>query len=245
MDATIDAPLLLSQVRVALAGPARRATYRLQLAPDLRFAGVAAIAPYLEALGVSHAYLSPVFKAGPASRHGYDVVDHGALNPDLGTLEAFGAMAAALAGRSIGVVLDVVPNHMGIAGDANAWWLDVLENGPSSPYAEFFDIDWAPVKPELRDRVLLPILPDQYGRILESQQLSLGLVEGALVIGYAGALLPVAPETYRMVLAPCARALGERAGLDHSHVLEFQSILTAVDHLPERTATDPARRAER
>src|SRR5262245_9512785 len=179
MDETSRTSELLERVHAELSRPPRRATYRLQLGPCLGFDEVAEIADYLGALGISHAYLSPCFKASPGSLHGYDVTDHGALNPELGTSESFARMSATLAGLDMGVVLDVVPNHMGIGGDANAWWLDVLENGPSSPYAGFFDIDWTPLRPELRNRVLLPVLGDQYGRVLESQQLLLEVVEGA------------------------------------------------------------------
>ncbi|HVQ77024.1 MAG TPA: malto-oligosyltrehalose synthase [Candidatus Binatia bacterium] len=237
--------MLLHRVRAELDRPARRATYRLQLGPHLGFEGVAAAASYLEELGISHAYLSPCFRASPGSTHGYDVTDHGAFNPELGSAGTFDRMAATLSGLGLGLVLDVVPNHMGIAGDTNPWWMDVLENGQSSPYAGFFDIDWAPVKPELRDRVLLPVLADQYGRVLESQQLVLDLVEGAFVIRYAGARLPVAPETYRIVLGHGQAALSDRLGPDDPHMLEFLSIGTAIEHLPARTVADPVLRAER
>jgi (1->4)-alpha-D-glucan 1-alpha-D-glucosylmutase len=245
MGETREVAELLNRVRAELERPARRATYRLQLGPHLGFDGVAEAGPYLEALGISHAYLSPCFKASPGSAHGYDVVDHNAFNPELGSADAFDRMAVALSGLDLGVLLDVVPNHMGIGGDANAWWLDVLENGPSSPYAGFFEINWAPVKVELRDRVLLPVLPDQYGRVLESQQLTLELVEGAFVIRYAGARLPVAPETYPMVLRHRLDALTRHLGPDNPHHLELQSILTAIDHLPARTVTDADAVAER
>jgi (1->4)-alpha-D-glucan 1-alpha-D-glucosylmutase len=245
MDGTSDVSEVLGRVRAELARPPRRATYRLQLGPKQGFDGVAVLASYLDALGVSHAYLSPCFRAAPGSLHGYDVVDHGAFNPELGGPDAFDRMAAALAQRGMGLILDVVPNHMGIAGDTNSWWMDVLENGPSSPHAGFFDINWAPVKAELRDRVLLPVLGDQYGRALESQQLALELVDGAFVIRYAGARLPVAPHAYPMVLAVGLDGLVARLGPDHPHVLELQSILTAIDHLPDRTVTEPTRVSER
>jgi (1->4)-alpha-D-glucan 1-alpha-D-glucosylmutase len=245
MGETRDVTELLNRVRAELERPARRATYRLQLGPHLGFDGVAEAGPYLEALGISHAYLSPCFKAIPGSPHGYDVIDHNVFNPELGSADAFDRMATALSALDIGVLLDVVPNHMGIGGDANAWWLDVLENGPSSPYAGFFDINWTPVKVELRDRVLLPVLPEQYGRVLESQQLALELVDGAFVIRYAGARLPVAPETYPMVLRHRLDALGGHLEPDNPHYLELQSILTAIDHLPARTVTDADAVAER
>ncbi len=239
-----DAGALLARVVEALARP-RCATYRLQLGPELRFEGVAALAPYLATLGVSDAYLSPCFKSGPGSSHGYDVTDHNAFNPEIGDPATFDRMAAALVAEGLGVILDIVPNHMGIAGDSNPWWLDVLENGPSSPFAGFFDIDWAPVKPELRGKVLLPVLPDQYGRVLEAQQLRLEFSEGAFFVRHAGARLPIAPKTYALVLRHRIEALGERLGTEHPHLLELQSILTALDHLPDQTETDPGRLAER
>jgi (1->4)-alpha-D-glucan 1-alpha-D-glucosylmutase len=136
----IDAGVLLQQVSAALTRP-RHATYRLQLGTALGFEAVADLAPYLAALGISDAYLSPCFKCGPGSTHGYDVTDHNAFNPELGSEASFDRMAGALAAHGLGVILDVVPNHMGIAGDSNPWWLDVLENGPSSPRSAFFDID--------------------------------------------------------------------------------------------------------
>ncbi|MBI2369319.1 MAG: malto-oligosyltrehalose synthase, partial [Deltaproteobacteria bacterium] len=239
-----DMDALLAQVLAKLGRP-HRATYRLQLGAALRFADVASLAPYLDALGISHAYLSPCFRAGPSSSQGYDVTDHNRFNPEIGDFEDFDRMSAALAERGLGAILDVVPNHMGIAGDANAWWMDVLENGPSSPYSGFFDINWAPVKGELRDKVLLPVLPDQYGRVLESQQLALEFSEGAFWVRYAGGRLPIAPRTYAKVLTYRLDGLRERLGPEHPCFLELQSILTALDHLPGQTETDPARLAER
>ena len=205
----IDVGVLFQQAVAALRRE-RHATYRLQLGSTLGFDAVAALGPYLEALGVSDAYLSPCFRCGPGSSHGYDVTDHNAFNPEIGGAAAFDRLAAALTARGLGLILDVVPNHMGIAGDANPWWLDVLENGPASPRAGFFDIDWTPIKPELRDTVLLPVLPDQYGRVLESQQLQLEFADGAFLLRYAGARLPDRPRHLRADPRPtastCSRA---------------------------------------
>ena len=240
----IDAGVLYQQAVAALRRD-RRATYRLQLGSPLGFEAVAGLGEYLDALGISDVYLSPCFRCGPGSSHGYDVTDHNAFNPELGSAADFDRMAAELAARGLGVILDVVPNHMGIAGDANPWWLDVLENGPASPRAEFFDIDWAPVKPELRDRVLLPILPDQYGRVLESQQLQLELSDGAFHLRYAGARLPIAPDTYAWLLTDRLDALTQRLGPEDAALQELRSIVTALEHLPSRTETDPRRVEER
>jgi (1->4)-alpha-D-glucan 1-alpha-D-glucosylmutase len=240
----IDAGVLYQQAVAALRR-GRRATYRLQLGSALGFEAVAALGSYLDTLGVSDVYLSPCFRCGPGSSHGYDVTDHNAFNPELGSAADFDRMAAAVVARGLGLILDVVPNHMGIAGDANAWWLDVLENGPASPRAGFFDIDWTPVKPELRDRVLLPILPEQYGRVLESQQLQLEFADGAFHLRYAGARLPIAPDTYAQVLTDRLDALAQRLGAEDAALLELRSILTALEHLPGRTETDARRVQER
>ncbi|HSE04770.1 MAG TPA: malto-oligosyltrehalose synthase, partial [Methylomirabilota bacterium] len=240
----IDVGVLFQQAVAAL-GRERHATYRLQLGSTLGFDAVAGLAPYLDALGVSDAYLSPCFRCGPGSSHGYDVTDHNAFNPEVGSAATFDRMAAELASRGLGVILDVVPNHMGIAGDANPWWLDVLENGPASPRAAFFDIDWTPIKPELRDRVLLPILPDQYGSVLESQQLRLELADGAFHLRYAGARLPIAPDTYAQVLTDRLDVLSDRLGPEDPGLQELRSILTALEHLPGRTEVDPHRTEER
>ena len=239
-----DAGAVLAAAIAELERP-RSATYRFQLGPALGFEQVAALADYLEALGVSDAYLSPCFKCGPGSSHGYDVTDHNALNPEIGSPASFDRMAETLRSRGMGIILDIVPNHMGIAGDSNPWWLDVLENGPSSPHASFFDIEWEPPKAELRDKVLLPVLTDQYGHVLESGQLQLELIDGAFVLRCAGARLPIAPDSYARILTHQLDDLGTRFGDDAPHLQELKSILTALAHLPSRTETDPVRVEER
>ena len=152
------------------ASPRRRpvSTYRLQLHKGFTLAEARAILPYLDDLGIGDVYLSPFLAARPGSTHGYDVIDHGRINPEIGD-EAPSTHDSPrdLADRKMGRVLDIVPNHMGVNGP-NPYWLDVLEIGLHSPYAAFFDIDWHPVKDELEGRVLLPILEDQYGRVLEN-----------------------------------------------------------------------------
>lgn len=240
----IEAGVLFQQAVAALRRE-RRASYRLQLGAALGFDEVAALGPYLDALGISEVYLSPCFRCGPGSSHGYDVTDHNAFNPELGSATSFDRMAEQLRASHLGIILDVVPNHMGIAGDANPWWLDVLENGPASPRAEVFDIDWTPAKIELRNRVLLPILPDQYGRVLESQQLALEFADGAFHLRYAGSRLPITPRTYPLILGDGLDALAERLGPEDSGLQELRSILTAIEHLPGRTETDPRRIEER
>ena len=204
-----------------------RATYRVQFVPgSMTFRGAAGLASYLDELGVSHLYASPYLKTRAGSSHGYAIVDYAQLNPALGGEDDYRAMVAALHGRGMGQIVDVVPNHMSAAPAENAWWNDVLENGPSSPHAAYFDIDWRPVKEELRDKVLLPILGDQYGQVLERGELKLEFREGAFVLRYYESLLPLDPRTYRDdpdAPARCAEGgpaagFGRRAGTgEHRH----------------------------
>lgn len=141
-----------------------RATYRLQFTEDFRFADGAALAPYLAALGISHVYASPVFAARTGSTHGYDIVDYNRLNPALGTIDDFRAMVQALRAQGLGLILDIVPNHMGIGGADNAFWDSVLEWGADSPYAHWFDIDWQ--APGFVGKVLFPFLGKAYADVL-------------------------------------------------------------------------------
>src|ERR1700733_8860185 len=144
------------------------ATYRLQFNRDFTFRRAAELVPYLAALGISHCYASPYLRARPGSMHGYDIIDHNTLNPEIGSPEDYEHFVAELHKHGMGQILDIVPNHMGVMGSDSAWWLDALENGQASVYADFFDIDWKPIKDELRGKVLVPILEDQYGKVLES-----------------------------------------------------------------------------
>ncbi|PYL53297.1 MAG: malto-oligosyltrehalose synthase [Verrucomicrobia bacterium] len=218
-------------------------TYRLQFNRWFTFARAREIVPYLRALGVSDVYASPYFQAGPNSLHGYDITDHNKLNPVVGSQVDYDAWIAELHKHGMGQVLDFVPNHMGIAEPGNTWWADVLENGPSSMYAPYFDIDWRPLKSDLRDKVLLPILTDQYGRVLERGELQVRFEEGAFYLAYQNQKLPIAPGTYRFVLEMALENLAECK--DEEFYGEFQSILTALEYLPRRTETDPEKIAER
>ena len=149
------------------------ATYRLQFNRNFTFAQAAELVPYLAALGISHVYASPYLRARPGSMHGYDIIDHKQLNPEVGTPEEFERFVEALHQHGMGQILDIVPNHMAVMGSDNAWWLDVLENGENSNYAQFFDIDWQPLKDELQGKVLIPVLDDQYGTVLDRGDLNL------------------------------------------------------------------------
>jgi (1->4)-alpha-D-glucan 1-alpha-D-glucosylmutase len=217
------------------------ATYRLQFQTDFGFAEAKELVEYLRQLGISDVYASPIFKARTGSAHGYDVVDHSQIDAALGGPEAFEEFSAALKAQELGLILDIVPNHMGISEPSNAWWMDVLENGASSPYAGYFDIEWQPVNPHLENRVLLPILEDQYGIVLEDGKLRLVYAEGAFFIEYYQTKLPVAPRAYSAVLSRPVEQLTETLGKENEQLLELQSILTAIAHLPPRTETDPER----
>jgi (1->4)-alpha-D-glucan 1-alpha-D-glucosylmutase len=221
------------------------ATYRWQFHKDFGFAEATGLIEYLRDLGVSDAYASPIFKARAGSMHGYDVVDHSQIDPALGGEEAFDAFAAALKASGLGLILDIVPNHMGIGETSNLWWMDVLENGPSSSYAAYFDIDWQPANPHLENKVLLPILEDQYGIVLEDGKLRLAYEDGAFFIQHYATSLPLAPRTYSAILSRQLDGLSESLGKDDLRVLELQSILTAISHLPPRTESDPEKLEER
>jgi (1->4)-alpha-D-glucan 1-alpha-D-glucosylmutase len=211
-------------------------TYRLQFNRGFTFRDATAIVDYLERLGISDAYASSYLAAVPGSSHGYDVVDPTRLNPELGSDEDYWHWIAALRERGMGHVLDVVPNHMGIAKSANPWWCDVLENGPTSRFARFFDIEWKPVKDELFEKVLLPILGGQYGEVLERQELRLGFERGAFHVRYYDERLPIAVDTMRLIFEPLLDDwLDSHPGEDANELL---SILNAAEHLPPRGSRD-------
>jgi (1->4)-alpha-D-glucan 1-alpha-D-glucosylmutase len=220
-------------------------TYRIQLNHAFTFVQAAELVPYLQELGVTDVYASPFLMARPGSMHGYDVTDHSRLNPEIGSELDFVKWAERLRARDMGLILDIVPNHMCISDPSNRWWTDVLENGPSSPYAKFFDIDWLPPKSDLENKVLLPILGDQYGRVLERQQITLESERGAFVARYYEHGFPIAPRTWTLVIEPMLGPLKARLGENHQHVLELESILFSLHNLPPRTETDPARLRER
>ncbi len=221
-------------------------TYRIQFQRErMTFRDAAGIVPYLADLGVSHLYASPCQKVRSGSTHGYAIVDYGQLDPGLGDAHDYRAMIEALHDNAMGQVLDTVSNHMSAAPAENLWWNDVLENGPASPHAAFFDIDWRPIKDELQDRVLLPILGGQYGQVLESGDLKLEYRDGAFFLRYYQSLLPIDPRTYRAVLTQGLDALKENTPADSEELRELESIITALEHLPERTVTEPAAVSER
>ena len=197
-----DSPLggVLEHRRALMPAGVPLATYRVQLTARFGFDQAAEAVPYLHALGISHLYASPFLKARAGSNHGYDVVDYGRLNPELGGEAAFERLCGALDQAGIGLILDFVPNHMAVHFADNAWWLDVLEWGPASPYAAAFDIDWHyfPGRPQ----VLLPILGAPYGEALDKGEIELryDAAEGSFSAWYYEHRLPIAPTLYGEIL---------------------------------------------
>ncbi|CAN5863780.1 malto-oligosyltrehalose synthase [soil metagenome] len=202
-----------------------RATYRLQLNGSFDFASAGAVAPYLARLGVSHLYSSPILQTAPGSTHGYDVVDPRRVNSELGGGGAFKSLQRTLAETGLGIVLDIVPNHLAITSD-NPWWWDVLENGRSSRYARVFDVDWRPPEPALRDAILLPILGDHYGRELEAGRIQLEREGAHFLVTYHEHRLPLAPSSLEGLLDEGAR----RAGSD-----ELAVLAEVLGRLPDST----------
>jgi len=226
------------------AAPIPAATCRLQFNKDFTFRQACGLAAYLRGLGMSHLYASPYFRAGPGSMHGYDICDHNELNPEIGSRRDYDALVVELRRHGMGQIVDFVPNHMGIGSQVNTWWMDVLENGPASPFASHFDIDWHPVKSDLENKVLLPILGDQYGRVLERGEFKLEFENGAFYLRYFETKLPLSPRSYQKLLKPASEKL-KAAGTGENHLAELLSIMTALEHLPERTHTEPEKIAER
>jgi len=222
-----------------------RSTYRLQLYADFTIRDTLRIVPYLQKLGISHLYVSSLVTAKPGSRHGYDVVDHTRLNPELGDMTDLTALADDLHRRGMGLLLDIVANHMHV-GQENAWWNDVLENGPASPYSDYFDIAWQDTQREhLRGKVLLPILDEPYGRAIKAGKFRPMFEQGEIFLLVNQTRLPLAPRTYEVILTPALESAKAALGADDPGVLEMQSILGSVRHLPTREETDPVRVQER
>lgn len=184
------------------------ATYRIQFHLNFRFRDAEELVPYLHALGITHLYASPRFRARKGSLHGYDVADADRVNSELGTEEEFQSLVNRLHNYGMGLLLDIVPNHMA-ASEENPWWMDLLENGQQSEFASYFEIDWA-ADPLQRSRILLPVLGDTYGRVLETQGLSLHYDDQGFFVRYYDMRFPVRPQTYRHILAACLEEL------DHS-----------------------------
>jgi malto-oligosyltrehalose synthase len=223
------------------------ATYRLQFNRDFTFTDAIKIIPYLHRLGISHVYASPFLKARSGSLHGYNIVDHNALNPEIGDQNSFAAYVDTLHQYGMGQILDIVPNHMGVGGDDNVWWLDVLENGESSTYATYFDIDWHPVNPALHNKILLPFLADHYGTVLERGEIKLHFDSdnGTFSIRYFEHLFPIDPRTYSQILVFRLDTLVQNFDNDHQIIRDFTALITDCKSLPRRTDLSAKHRQQR
>src|ERR1043166_4985915 len=199
-EAGLTRPVQHGTARVKDAGRLPHSSYRIQFHRGFTFRAASEIIPYLDALGISDCYASPYLKARSGSMHGYDISDHQSLNPEIGNAGDYDAFTSALHERGMGQILDIVPNHMGIVGNENKWWSDVLENGPCARHAAYFDIDWQPIKSELQSKVLLGLLGEPYGKVLESGQIKLHYEAGSFAIQYFEHSFPVAPESSLLCL---------------------------------------------
>ncbi|HKT25190.1 MAG TPA: alpha-amylase family glycosyl hydrolase, partial [Terriglobales bacterium] len=216
-------------------------TYRLQFHNGFGLQQARELADYLHDLGVSHLYASPLLEARPGSAHGYDIINHDRLNPEIGNEEDLRTLVADLNARGMSIVLDIVPNHMGVS-TATPWWRDVLQHGRASEYSEFFDIDWNPLKPELHNKLLLPVLGDQYGEELEQGKLQIREKDGELVVQYCDHDFPLDPQTLPLIF----EALGPLPESDSSGDLaRFRGLLERLRSLPQHSSTDPAQAQER
>jgi (1->4)-alpha-D-glucan 1-alpha-D-glucosylmutase len=221
------------------------ATYRLQFNAGFTFDAARQMAGYLCELGISDLYASSYLQAKAGSLHGYDIVNQNVLNREIGTESSFQGMVEGLQRLGMGHILDFVPNHMCIESTENLWWMDVLENGQSSAYAGFFDIDWNPVKKELTGKVLLPFLGDQYGRVLEKGELQLSFQDGCFKVDCSGVLIPLEPKSYLRILGQRPERLQELFSADAPRLLELLSIITSLEHLPGPGEQDPEKQGER
>src|SRR5215475_12948792 len=211
-------------------------TYRLQFNQDLRFNDVRKLIPYLHELGITDVYASPLLQARRGSAHGYDVTDPSHLNPELGTDEEFDALVAELQRHGMGLILDIVPNHMAATSE-NPWWMDVLEDGPRSAFASHFDVDWHPPTRALENRVLLPILGKPYAQSLEDRELRLAYSRAGFFLHYFDFTLPIATRSYNRLLGYRQDRLERMIGSDAPAWQEFQGIQAAIRQIPPPGAT--------
>src|ERR1700730_907980 len=220
------------------------ATYRLQFNKDFTLQAATSLLDYLFDLGVTHVYASPIFRSRPGSSHGYDVIDPTRLNPEIGSEADFSLFQEGLRKRGMGLVLDVVPNHMS-ASSENAWWMDVLENGPASAYASYFDIDWHPPSRNLDGKNLLPVLGTLIGTAVVVQKLKVVFVEGRIFVQCFEALFPLAPKSYARVMGRGIAKLKETLGEDSPIYQEYSGIVAAMVSLTNPEPGWPPAIAER
>ena len=212
---------------------APRATYRLQLTPTFGFEAARALIDYLDRLGVSHIYASPCLEAVRGSEHGYDVVDHARVREELGGEVGFAALCEALRDRDMGLVLDIVPNHMAIGTPDNALWWDVLENGPASEFAPFFDVDWDAAAD---NRVLLPILGERYADALEQGAIRVELKDARFVVRYHEHAFPAAPRSVGELLVAAASTAS--SAVDSAGISQLSFVGDALSSLPDAWSVD-------
>jgi (1->4)-alpha-D-glucan 1-alpha-D-glucosylmutase len=220
------------------------ATYRLQVNGKFRFEDARSLVPYFHRLGITDLYTSPILQARRGTAHGYDLTDPTRLNAEIGNEEEFDSLVKELHRFELGWLLDIVPNHMA-ASIENPWWSDVLENGPGSTYATYFDIDWHPPNKTLDNKVLLPFLARPYAEVLENQELALVLEENGFFIRYADTKLPIAPKSYTHVLGHRLEDLRRAIGTDATEFIELTGILAALADLPDRVALSSENAGER
>ena len=219
-------------------------TYRLQLNANFNFSQAASVVSYLNDLGITDLYTSPLFKARRGSLHGYSVTNPLELNPELGPKAAFDSLCKKVRSLGMGLLLDVVPNHMALSRD-NPWWQEVLENGPSSPYAVFFDLEWDPPYRTLKNRILLPVLGRPYGQCLEDQELSVALTENGFVVRYYDHAFPLDPKTYLSLLTYRLDELKPVLGEDNPDFIRLAGIISLIHNLPPRNAPSAKKKRER
>jgi (1->4)-alpha-D-glucan 1-alpha-D-glucosylmutase len=210
-------------------------TYRLQFNKDFTFQDATKLLDYLSELGITHLYASPIWRSRPGSTHGYDVIDPTRLNPELGTEADFLLLQNELRNRGMGLILDIVPNHMS-ASSENSWWMDVLEHGTESAYASYFDVDWHPPSRTLDGKVLLPVLGRPFAEVLEAGEFKLVFFEGRLFVQYFESLFPLAPATYRGILGKNIEKLRDKMGEGSSAYQEYSGIVAAFAELPSPAA---------
>ena len=214
------------------------ATYRLQFNKNFTFSDAVGILDYLRELGITEIYASPILTSRRGSGHGYDVTNPNRLDPDLGTEKDFEVFVSELEKRGMGLLLDIVPNHMA-ASSENPWWMDVLENGPDSAFSSYFDIDWHPPSRNLDNKILLPILGRSFGEALDSGELKLDFRDGQFSIGYFESSFPLAPRTYRSVLQHRIASLKNLLDENSASYHEYQGIVAALSLISDRD-TSPA-----
>lgn len=245
-----------AEARAVLPGPGElppletarvpQATYRIQFHAGMRFEQATAIVPYLHRLGISHLYASPYLRARAGSTHGYDIIDHNALNPEVGDDADFDRLCRSLRRHGMHQMLDIVPNHMGVLETDNAWWLDVLENGQAAAHASTFDIEWEPAAQEMKGQVLLPVLGDHYGKVLEAGELQLFFEEeaGEFWLQYYDHRFPLDPRDTPLVFQAMAMPVAQNEEQRDAQGA-VESLLHAFASLPARDTQDTDERARR